>query len=209
MRSFIKFLLWTAGVLGIIGLLLYLMVFDGWKVPDDDPTFSASLAPNMAPGDEVLLYKSGTLKAGYLARCADPDAPGRYVIGRIVAIESEGVEVENGLAIVQGKRTPSPRACEGTSMRHPVTGETVSLSCTVEDLGGNEHPILITREHAEGRVRSKVENGNFYLLSDNRYIHLDSRDYGQVKATTCQHLVFRLWSSAGFFDSAHRFNVLW
>jgi signal peptidase I len=202
-------MLWAIGILGGIGLVLYLTIFDAWRAPDDDPTFAASLAPNMAAGDEVLLYKSGTLKGGYLTRCTDPDAPGRYVIGRIVAVEGESVDVDNGLAVVQGKRTPSPRGCEGTSMRHPVTGEDIKLQCTVEDLGGNEHPILVTQQHADGPVHSRVESGNFYLLSDNRYIHLDSRDYGQVKASTCQHVVFRLWSANGFFDAAHRFNVLW
>jgi hypothetical protein len=46
-------------------------------------------------------------------------------------------------------------------------------------------------------------------MSDNRVMHLDSRDYGQVQAQACQRIGFRLWSAAGWWDAKHRFNIVW
>ena len=54
-----------------------------------------------------------------------------------------------------------------------------------------------------------VPLGKLYLFSDDRYLHLDSRDFGSVPEATCQHLIFRLWGAEGFTDGAHRFNMLW
>jgi signal peptidase I len=46
-------------------------------------------------------------------------------------------------------------------------------------------------------------------LSDDRYLHLDSRDYGTVPEESCQHVFFRLWGAAGFGDASRRFNIIW
>jgi signal peptidase I len=53
-----------------------------------------------------------------------------------------------------------------------------------------------------------VEPGKVFLVSDDRHIHKDSRDFGQVDGAACEHVVFRLWGES-FGDSSHRFNVLW
>jgi signal peptidase I len=93
-------------------------------------------------------------------------------------------------------------------MRHPVTGEDIKLKCGVEDTGGTEIEALSDPEHPLAVMRSKVETGKIYLVSDNRHIHLDSRDFGQVSPSTCQHITFRMWGQS-YFDSSHRFNFIW
>jgi signal peptidase I len=131
------------------------------------------------------------------------------VVGRVVAKGGDQVEVGE-LVVVNGKRNPSAHACtEGKLvMRHPVTGEDVTLQCAAEDTDGNEHDALRDLGHQEAVQKSVVESGMIYLVSDNRHIHLDSRDFGQINPTTCQHIVFRLWGES-YFDSHHRFNFLW
>jgi len=37
-------------------------------------------------------------------------------------------------------------------------------------------------------------------VSDDRHVHLDSRDFGQVDPRTCQHIVFRFVGAAGLGD---------
>ena len=54
-----------------------------------------------------------------------------------------------------------------------------------------------------------IEAGKWYLVSDDRHIHLDSRDFGQIDPTTCQHIVYRLQSAKGFGDSKRRLSVIW
>lgn len=54
-----------------------------------------------------------------------------------------------------------------------------------------------------------VPSGRLFLMSDDRYLHLDSRDFGSLSDQSCQHLVFRLWSAEGFLDATHRFNIIW
>jgi hypothetical protein len=46
-------------------------------------------------------------------------------------------------------------------------------------------------------------------LSDNRAMHLDSRDYLGVQPSTCQRVTLRLWGAAGWFDAKKRLTVLW
>jgi signal peptidase I len=202
-------MLWALAILSLIGFVLYLTVFDAWTVPGDDPTFVASIAPNLYEGDNLLLLKSSELKPGHLVRCADPDAPARFVVGRIVAQGGDKVALDE-VVVVNGKRNPSPHGCTDGQrvMRHPVTGQDVKLTCAVEDTNGNEHEALRDMEHPLGEMRSVVESGKIYIVSDNRHIHLDSRDFGQVSPSTCQHIVYRLWGTT-YFDASRRFTFLW
>ena len=209
MRGFLRLLAWVTAILAVIGLVLYLAMFDVWVVPSDDPTFSASIAPTLRPLDRVLVLRGGEVKPGNLVRCVDPDAPGRFVVGRIVAQGGEQVDIGE-VVVVNNKRNPSPHACTEAhvTMRHPVSGDDVTLQCAAEDTNGVEHDALRDLEHPQASVKSVVESGKVYLASDDRHIHLDSRDFGQVNPQTCQHIVYRLWGDS-FFDSSHRFNFIW
>ncbi len=209
MRGFLRFSLWVFGILGIVGLVLYLLVFDAWTVPGDDPMAAASVEPNLHVGDRLLILRGGDVRPGHLARCTDPDAPGRFVLGRVVAKAGETVAVDESV-VVDGKRNPSPHACtEGRRpMRHPITQEDIELDCGFEDTNGNEHEVLRNVAHPEATIKSKVEIDKVYLVSDNRHIHLDSRDFGQIQASTCHHVVYRLWGDT-WWDSKRRFTSLW
>ncbi len=200
---------WTLGILGLIGLVLYLTILDAWRVPGDDPSFNVAVAPTLRPGDTLLILKSSEVKLGHLVRCMDPDAPGRYVVGRIIAKAGDKIDVDE-LVTVNGKRNPSPHACSEPKvmMRHPGTQEDVRLSCVVEDTYGNEHEAIRDLDHPQATSKSVVEAGKVYLVSDNRHWHLDSRDFGQVDPATCQHIVYRLWGES-YFDASRRFNFLW
>jgi signal peptidase I len=49
----------------------------------------------------------------------------------------------------------------------------------------------------------------WYLLSDDRHVHVDSRDFGALDVTACQHIVFRLVGAGGFGDDKKRLSVIW
>jgi signal peptidase I len=209
MRGFLKFLAWAGGILLVIGLVLNFTVFDSWVVPNDDPVFAVSILPTMRPGNRILLLRSASIAPGNLARCADPDAPGRYVVARVVGRGGDAIEAGEQV-LVNGKRNPSPHACAESKVfvRHPVTQEDVRLDCVAEDTSGNEHEALRDLQHPEATAKTVVEAGKIYLISDNRHLHLDSRDFGQIDPATCQHIVFRLWGES-WFDASQRFTFLW
>ena len=75
-----------AELLKVAGLCQGLKVAAGKPIfKEGDAGLSCLL---LAEGDLVLLLRS-TPKVGDLVRCADPDQPGRYVVGRLVAEQGE------------------------------------------------------------------------------------------------------------------------
>ncbi len=94
------------------------------------------------------------------------------------------------------------------SVMHPLSQREVSLTCSVEDNGRSTYSVLTHPERREGQTIAKVEPGKVFLVSDNRHIHQDSRDFGQVDAATCEHVVFRLWGER-FTDRSRRLSILW
>lgn len=206
--SFTRSLVWLTAIASAIGLLLYLFVFDTWEIPGNDPLFVASVEPMLKPQDRVLTSRNSTAKFGELARCLVPDGRGTYAIGRVFGIEGETVEVLNERVAVNGKGPASRFACGRVDIVHPVSLELVGLTCTVEDNGAFTYSVLTHPEFREGHTVAKIEPGKAFLVSDDRHIHQDSRDFGQVDASTCQHIVFRLWGER-FTDSSRRFNILW
>jgi type IV secretory pathway protease TraF len=74
-------------------------------------------------------------------------------------------------------------------------------------MGGVKHMRLNTRKTAD--FSTEVEPGFFFLLSDNRDMPYDSRNYGNVDKDTCKETpVFRLVSAAGMSDVESRFTFI-
>jgi signal peptidase I len=206
--SFLKTVLWIAGILGAVILLLYLFVFDTWVIPNDDVALAAAVEPTLTPDDRILTRRGSPPKLGELARCIMPDGSGKFVIGRAFGYPGDNVVIDNERVSVNGKNLPARFQCGVVTVTQPVTLEKVALTCSTEDNGAFTYNVLLHPEYREGQRVAKVEPGKIYLVSDNRHIHLDSRDFGQVDATTCEHVVFRLWGES-FTDGKRRFTVLW
>ena len=210
LRKLLRVLLWVAVTCGVIGGLGYL-VLEPWTIPGDDPQLAVSIEPTMSAGDLVLVTRSKGGGDGALVRCGDPDAPGRFVVGRVAAHGGDHVEVVGGVVTVNGKSSPASVACEIPTVHlvNPTTQEDKELGCSIEDLAGY-HPIL--RDLAskpERDQRLDVDPGKLFLLSDDRALHLDSRDYLAVPTASCQRIVLRLWGASGWLDGRKRLTVLW
>ncbi|MBX3229591.1 MAG: signal peptidase I [Labilithrix sp.] len=210
MRAITRWLVWCGGIGGAICLLLYLLVFDVWLFdPGNDAQLAASAVPALKPGDKVLLRRGSTPGFGELVRCEHPDSPGTWVVGRIFGVRGDRVEVSDGTIQTNGKGLSAAHGCPQQVVPHPVTQNLVTLSCGVVETGAWSFEYLNAPEHMSGGTHSAlVEAGKVYLVSDNRFMHQDSRDFGQVDETTCRHVVFRLWGES-YTDSSRRFTVLW
>ncbi len=201
--------LWLGGILGAIGLLLYLLVFDVWVVPrGQEVQFPASILPTLMPEDKLLIHRGRTPRWGELARCASPQTAGEYVVGRVFGVPGDRVEVSDSGISTNGKPVSARTWCKQQVVAHPITGNLVTMQCGVADTGAWSFEYLTNSEMITGTRSALVEAGRLYLVSDNRVMHHDSRDFGQVDAATCEHIVFRLWGER-YTDSSRRFDILW
>lgn len=211
MSSFVRGLLIVVGALAVVGGALRATVLEPWTVPDD-PILALSVAPTLGGGDVVLLWTVGERGFGELVRCPDPEDPQRWVVGRIVGLSGDQVEVNpQGVVTVNGTRYNVSDSC--ATSRHELTddkGNVYELSCSrVEMAGGWHFRGMVRGETPERPVKHEVGPGMVYLLSDNRSLHDDSRDFGAVDQATCKDLVaFRLWDRDGFFSSKSRFDYI-
>jgi signal peptidase I len=205
----LKYIAWVVGILGAICLLLYLTMFDVWTIPTDDPRLAVSLEPTLSAGDVLVISRHGTPERGHLMRCPDSRAPGRYAIGRYIAKGGETVTIADEVVSVDNSRIPSKRGCTTVTLKNPETQEEVKHLCSVEEISQNSFEALRAEMRREAQTNKKVENGKIYVVSDNRHMHDDSRDFDQIDPTPCQHIVFRLWGTGGIGDSKKRFSVIW
>jgi signal peptidase I len=211
MAGFTRFVFWVVIVLVAFGAFLYFAFFDVWRVPSDDPQFAVSVEPTLSAGDLVVIARQGTPGLSHLVRCVDPDEPRRWVVGRWMASGGSKVEFAGEGVSVNGQRAWSPRGCERprVTLTNPASGVQESLACRQVEMGGMVHEILLSTDHAESNRSSTVDPGRVFLVSDNHHLHLDSRDFGPVDPSSCQHVVFRLWGDSGFSDASRRLTILW
>jgi signal peptidase I len=208
-RTLVKLVIWIALIVGGIAAFLRATCLRLWTMPGDDGLLSVSVLPTLEPGDVLVLWRLGTPAFGELVRCPDPEAPGRFVVGRILGEQGDTIMAELGSVTVNDKLVSSRRACNPAllSVFDPKTGEAFELSCEVEEAGGIEYTRARAAHPAPQPTpyRVKIPTGNVFLASDDRHYHDDSRDFGPVPKDAChERIVFRLWSARGWFDESRR-----
>lgn len=212
MRGLTRFLVWTSAILGAIALLLYLLVFDVWQVQPqaDDIAFTASILPALKPEDKILIKRGSTPHVGELARCKHPTS-NQWVVGRVFGEQGDRVEVDDYGVKTNNRAMSAAHGCPQVIVAHPITQALTTLNCGVVETGAWSWEYLSPQPGegvSVGTHNATVEAGKLYLVSDNRLMHDDSRDFGQVDAATCEHIVFRLYGER-FTDSSRRFSILW
>lgn len=209
MQGFTRAVFWLIGIFGSISVLLYLLVFDVWVVPHGpDGQFKASVLPTLMPEDKILVQRQRIPIFGELARCVSPLASGGYVVGRVVGTPGDRVEIADDRVLTNGHAMPARHACPNRVVAHPLTENLVTMSCSVLGEGLSSFESLTGPTKSGISHRALVEAGKVYLVSDNRLMHQDSRDFGQVDAATCEHIVYRLWGET-WADDRRRFTLLW
>lgn len=211
MKGFGKLLGWTIVILGVGGGLLRVFVLEPWTVPDDE-WIAASTAPTLAAGDQVLLLTRGVPGVGDLVRCTDPRAPERFVVGRIIGKPGDTVELGGPMLRVNGYGYSSKESCHenDVALISPNSQQRVEVQCARVEIGGGWHFVgRIPKSRLEPLKSYKVAAGKVFLVSDNRDLHEDSQDFGQLPLASCdRRVVFRVLSAKGWSDSLHRLMPL-
>ncbi len=211
MREFGRFLLWTLLVLGVLSGIARLVAVRPWTAPTSDPWLEASMMPTIFPGDKVLLWRLTPPSYGDLVLCPEPGAPERVVVGRILGMGGDKMDVLGAQVTINGASIRTERGCPAFQSIHPRSGAIVDQNCSEEDLQGSLHHRgnIADNYAAPPKFRSVVPEGKLFLVSDNRQFPFDSRDYGPVSAESCKEtVIFRLWSRKGYMDHETRFEVL-
>jgi signal peptidase I len=211
MRKLVKFLLWTALVLGLLIGVARLVAIRWWQVPENDRYLEASVTPTLQGGDWVLLWRLTKPTFGDLVVCPEPGHEERLVVGRILAEAGDKIAIDGVQLRVNAKSAETEHGCPAFKVASPDTGGEVEQACQVEALGGVSHLRGSTAGHevVPKSVDQEVAEGQVFLVSDNRLFPYDSRDFGQVPRESCKEFVFyRLVSRKGYFDSETRLSYI-
>lgn len=184
-----------------------------FRLPVDDPIFEASVHPNLRGGDLILAVRITRPTFGDLVVCPDPEHPDNYVIGRIVGEPGDTIRLVNGQPFINGKASRVERVCDPRefTLLSPNDESEVTQACLWEALANHLHMIGSVSGHkiAPEEIEVHVEEGKYFLLSDNRLFPYDSRDYGLVETTSCKEtVVARLVSKDGWMDSQNRLDYI-
>ena len=213
MRSFWRFMLWSAIVAALIVGALRAVAIRWWRLPLNDPWLQASVEPSLRGGDLVVLWRLTPPHYGDLVVCPEPNAPERVIVGRIMGEAGDSIVIEGSHVTVNGHSVATERACTQSrvTITHPGNGQPVEQPCDLEKAGGSLHPRASASGQpiAPARVAASVPDGRVFLVSDNRLFPFDSRDYGPVERSSCREtVIYRLVGQNGYFDVERRFTYI-
>lgn len=211
MRGFWRFLFWSALVVAVLVGFARAVAIRWWRVPSEDPWLEASITPTLQGGDWILLWRLTRPHSGDLVLCPEPKHPERVVIGRIAAVAGEALEIQGDQLKLNRRRVATESSCYEDTFTaiDPQTRTHVEQRCEMEELGARLHMRGNRVREAEPPTSVTVENDHVYLVSDNRQLSYDSRDYGPVERATCTEKVFfRLVSKDGFKDVKSRLTFI-
>jgi signal peptidase I len=213
MGKFLRGLLWTAAILGVLALLGKALLFDLWTFPDDRH-FAASVAPTLRAQDRLVLLKGSEPTVGDLVRCTDPESPSEFIVARVAGRAGDHVELEGASLRINGRSYDAESACPDRSVTMPNPGEggpDIEVRCDKVTMGSGWHYRGSNVKPRLGfdKTSADVRPGLLYLVSDDRDWHDDSRDYGQVPVASCSRkIIFRLWGGAGMGADPQRFEFI-
>lgn len=212
MKGWQRAILWTVGIAGVtFGVMRYFFI-EFHTVPDDPADLrNWANAPNLEPGDLALVWRGGVPHVGDMVRCPDPTDPSRWYVGRVIGLPGDRIDITDGTFRINGFRVPTGACASKPRKIKDADGSEVEVPCTMEELGGSKHEVLVKTYSQYAEVR--VEAGKLFLMSDNRSAPwaLDSRtpEIGTFPEESCkQRLLIRLWSKKGWGDSDRRMSFL-
>ena len=133
----------------------------------------ASMYPTLHNGDRMVLSKVGDIHRFDVVILKAPDENVEY-IKRVIGMPGDTVEMKSGVLYINGKKVDQPFI-----NTEPLAKQTVFIDdFTLESLTGE----------------SKVPEGKYFVLGDNRGVSKDSRMIGFIDRSAIEgKAVFTIW----------------
>src|SRR4051795_4286678 len=142
MKPWMRWTLWIALILGgVYGVLRYFFI-EFHTVPEDvnDPHNWAN-APNLEPGDLVLVWRGGSPHVGDMVRCSDPTDPQHWLVARVIGTAGDKIEIVDGIVKINNFRLATAACTQLPRKLVDANGAEVETGCHSEELGGSKHDV--------------------------------------------------------------------
>lgn len=193
-KGILKALLWIAIVLGII---LFVGRFTFW-VPGE--ASDNAMAPTIWKGDKLIVVTRGGIDVGSIVYCDHPVYAGQVVVGRVVAMPGDTVELA-GQQLRINDDTLLQEWEETFTYIDKVSAVNLTkmtLRSAEQIVAGHRADLMYPEKSVKmGMKKVKVKNG-YFLIGDNRALVLgaaDSRNFGEVHSSLCKGRVFLIWKA--------------
>lgn len=185
----------------LIVLLLRSFLIEPFRIP------SASMMPTLLIGDFILVNKYnygirlpvintrvveiGAPVHGDIAVFRYPEKPDIPYIKRVVGLPGDQISYQNKTLFINGEAVPREEVG-----RYQASGAGRNMhgaQLYTENLLGVEHDILIDPTRPGVRVDTKVPEGHYFVVGDNRDHSSDSRYWGFVPDENLIGRAFMIW----------------
>jgi len=177
MKNFLSF---TFEILKIVIIALLIVVPVRFFLFQPFVVRGESMEPNFSDGDYLIVdeisYRIGSPKRGEVIVFDSPGPQQTRYIKRVIGLPGETVEIEDGTITIYNQK-----------------GEKI--------LNENYIPSSVT---TTGSIKISLEEGNYFVLGDNRLRSFDSRKFGPLKE---ESIVGRAYLRAWPFDSFSKIYV--
>jgi len=188
------------------GVVHYLRsnAFEAFLVP------TASAAPNILPGDRVLVNKQ-VLQQRYPRRgdvvvLRAPGQPGRQWIQRIIALPGDTVAVRRNEVFINGKKLEHERVPLGAL---PERTAAAKAEIVEEVNGASRYLILLDAGESVDFDEKTVPDGSCFTLGDNRNRSMDSRQLGFIPLGDLRGTFQYIYCPAGSWSRFGVYRSTW
>jgi signal peptidase I len=160
----------------------------GIKIPFTDLRLPGIREPERG---DVVVFTVATEGRGIFPVDQRPDLPTDQFVKRLVGLPGDTVEVRSGNLYLNGVAVPVKPT--GADFQDEAGR---SLAVAEEDLGGREHAILDdARSPGHDIPPTKLAEGRYFMMGDNRDYSNDSRFWGTVRLADMKGPAFILYWS--------------
>ena len=178
MRRLLRVLGWLVLLVCALSVVARLLLLELAEVGHDD------MAPTLRQGERLVVYTRATLERGDVVVCQHPTEPGRPIVGRLMGLPGDVLEMSRGQLSINGVPV-------GTTPGEPAETTVGSgdgaraLRVVRETLSSGRTYLTAVDPAARLALRPVTVGTGYYLLSDERTRGSDSRRFGEVDPSRC------------------------